>query len=206
MRWLRTWVSLLRQDVVVKCTLNGFDSPLTCNKLSIPRFVWNFHRPHEATNFITSYSYDTTKVDAKDPPVSDLFFEALGVREYPNDAREINEHPFRGLVNSARASPELHNNQICISIRVPARDNRETKSELDALKAMGVASHFPFIVPKRNTEGNTRPIVANTDHETMLEAAAGKLAMWFSGGSENMDETETVATSYNPEEGHTQKI
>lgn len=190
----------------MKCTLNGFDSPLTCNKLSIPRFVWNFHRPHEATNFITSYSYDTTKVDAKDPPVSELFFEALRVQEYPNNAQDINEHPFHGLVISAKASPELHNNHICISIRVPARDNREKESESDALKAMGVAPHFPFIVPKRNTEGNTRPNTANTDHETMLEAAAEKLAMWFKVGSEDIDKTETVVESDNPEEGNTQNI
>jgi hypothetical protein len=144
--------------------------------------VWNFHRADEATNHITSYSYDPTRTDKKDLSTSQLFFQALHVREYPDDEQEVIDYPFHGLVNSARTSDEFHNNQICISFRDPARDESEIQSELETLSNMGFI-HFPFIVPQNDNElktgGNTRSNTASIAHETMLQAAANQLAIQF---------------------------
>jgi hypothetical protein len=206
MLWPSTWANLHGPNVVVKCTLNDFDGQFLCNKLSTTRFVWNFHKVNESTNYITSYRYDTTKAEPEDPPVSELFFRALKVQEYPDDAQEIIVHPFYGLITSARTSDEFHNNQICISFRVPARDDRETESEEDALKTMGVAHHYAFIVPTNNFKARSRPKTVNTDHKIMLEAAADKLATWLSEGSEDLDEVKNVAVTDEPEGSHMQQI
>ncbi|KAH8622859.1 hypothetical protein IG631_22608 [Alternaria alternata] len=136
----------------------------------------------EATNHITSYSYDPTRTDKKDLSTSQLFFQALHVREYPDDEQEVIDYPFHGLVNSARTSDEFHNNQICISFRDAARDESEIKSELETLSNMGFI-HFPFIVHQNDNElkieGNTRSNTVSIAHETMLQAAANQLAIQF---------------------------
>lgn len=176
-------MNLPQEDAVVNCRLTDIKSFYLCTKLSITRFVWNSHKGDEATSHITSYSYDPTRTDAKDSSVSELFFQALRAREYPDDGQEVIDYPFPGLVNSAQTSDEFHDNQICISVRVPARDERETDSELNVLGNTGFTSHFPFIVPPSDNElkieGDTRLDTASTTRETMLQEAAEQLATQF---------------------------
>ncbi|KAG9189950.1 hypothetical protein G6011_06818 [Alternaria panax] len=159
-------------------------------------FVWNSHKGDEATSHITSYSYDPTRTDAKDSSVSELFFQALRAREYPDDGQEVIDYPFPGLVNSAQTSDEFHDNQICISVRVPARDERETDSELNVLGNTGFTSHFPFIVPPSDNElkieGNTRLDTASTTRETMLQEAAEQLATQFDRSPKKMSGTKNT--------------
>jgi hypothetical protein len=169
----------------VKCTLSLCRSSLISGKLKITRFAWNFHRSDEATNYVTSYRYDTTRTEEKDPTVLELFDQALDVREYPDDATEISEHPFRGLINAARTSAELHNNLICVSFRVPPRDDRESESELKALRSTGVAFHFPFVVAKSYT--------INHNYDLMIDGAAEKLASWFRGNLGQLEQYECEA-------------
>lgn len=189
----------------MKCTLNEVDSSFFCNKLSFTRFVWNFRKADEATNYITSYNYDPTKPGAKDPSVSELFFQALQVQEYPDEAQEIIEHPFPGLVNSALVSEKFHNSRICISFRVPAMDDSEIESESTALQIMD-ASHFPFIVPEGETRHNTGRNAANVDHEIMLNAAAKEVAMWLSEGADKMGEMGNVAVPVGLKAAHIKRI
>lgn len=80
------------------------------SKLSVARFAWNFHGSHEATNHVTSYRYDTTRTERKDPSVLELWEQTLHLREYPHDATDITEHPFYSLVTAVRTPAELHNN------------------------------------------------------------------------------------------------
>ncbi|KAJ5052525.1 hypothetical protein PSV09DRAFT_2263312 [Bipolaris maydis] len=167
------------------------------------RFIWNFHGPYEPTNYITSYNYNPIESEKKDPSVSDLFFQGLWVREYPDHGHKIIEYPLHGLFTSAEASSEFHNSHICISFRVPARDDHEIESEHDALKRPDVAFHFPFIVPRHDTTSNKTDDATN---EIMLEAAAQKLADWVSQCSEGVIEKKTVAESNSQESSYMKEI
>ncbi|KAL6156135.1 hypothetical protein ACJQWK_09872 [Exserohilum turcicum] len=160
-------------------------------------FIWNSCTTHESTNYITSYDYDPTRPKKKDPSVSELFFQALWAQECPDYAQETLDHPFHDLVVDARTSKKFHNSKICVSFRVPARNDREAKKELDALKNMKVDFHFPFILSRSDAERSSIYNITSAN-ETMLEAAAWKLAEWLSEGSGRIIQAETIAEINSP--------
>jgi len=80
---------------------------------------------------------------------------------------------------------------------VPARDDREAKTELDALTNMKVDFHFPFILSRSDAERSSIYNITSAN-ETMLEAAAWKLAEWFSEGSKGIIQTGTIAETNSP--------
>lgn len=97
----------------------------------------------------------------------------------------------------ARTSKKFHNSKICVSFRVPARNDREAKKELDALKNMKVDFHFPFILSRSDAERSSIYNITSAN-ETMLEAAAWKLAEWLSEGSGRIIQAETIAEINSP--------
>lgn len=147
-----------------------------CSELKLARFIWKPRKTDEPSDHITTHNYDLTNPETVGTSTLDALLSSLCVQEDPYP-----EHPFHGLVNAAKASSGLlHNGDIYVSIRSPAKDNREEFSEHETMNNMRDISHFAFVVDTANP--NSFPT------QKAIEPAVEALARWLEYSSEQADD------------------
>ncbi|OAL42661.1 hypothetical protein IQ07DRAFT_686224 [Pyrenochaeta sp. DS3sAY3a] len=139
-------------------------------------FIWKPRKTDEPSDHITTHNYDITNPASVGTSTLDALLSSLCVQEDPYP-----EHPFHGLVNAAKASSDLlHNGDIYVSIRSPAKDDREEFSEHETMNNMRDISHFAFVVD--NADPNSFPT------QKAIEPAVEALARWLEYSSEQADD------------------
>jgi hypothetical protein len=134
--------------------------------LKFARFIWKPRKADEAEDHIATYNYDKSDSRKGDVSMLEALLSSFCVEEDPHM-----EYPFHGLVNEAKVSSELHNGQVYISIRSPARDRIEELSERQTMENMPNISHFAFVVDADGPE--------NSPALSSLGLAADTLGDWF---------------------------
>ena len=102
------------------------------SKLSFARFIWKPHKADQESKHITMNSNKLKKENCRGNPALEAFWSSFYIEE-ETDA----EHPFYGLINAARTS-QGRKGQIYISIRTPADNLEEARSEMETMKGSEV--------------------------------------------------------------------
>ncbi|KAF9728439.1 hypothetical protein PMIN01_13572 [Paraphaeosphaeria minitans] len=134
-------------------------------------FIWKPHKADQESKHITMNNYELEKETPEG--LTAAFWSSLCVQEEVYD-----EHPFHGLVNAAQTS-RGHNRKIYVSIRPPAANRDEARSEKQKMEKMKetmkeseeIFQHFAFVVDASDPN--------NPFDWGVLDSAADMLSGWL---------------------------
>ncbi|KAF9728586.1 hypothetical protein PMIN06_012903 [Paraphaeosphaeria minitans] len=119
------------------------ESQDSAHQESCRTFVWKPHKADQASEHIDISSKDLDKKISKERAAA--FWSSIGPQNI------YDEHPFHGLINTARTYGH-HIGEIYVSIRPSAADSHEARSEENVMERIGKSEgkegkfqHFAFV-------------------------------------------------------------